>query len=235
MWLYSIVRTFGFSIEGEMKMIDLMSDLPPYSQGEEICNALSHFTGFCFSLHWSKNIINKAKKENCKNILLGRSIFCITMIFTFLNSTIYHGLTKEMMKIKIIFRYIDHTSVFLHLIGTASPFVLQIIHPTSVISFILVWVFVFVGIIAKIISFDTFEKISTYYYVSIGFIVAASPGKGWFEMNSKAVKWFFIGSFTHLLGVYFYSLTEKIRYTHFVFHIISTVAIGMHTYSIGLL
>ena len=213
--------------------ITVMKELPPYTKGEEIVNVLTHFVAFIYMIYMSRRLITHANKEGVRHHITARWIYCICMTNMFANSVLYHAWTQP--TIKLVWRYIDHVSVFIGLVSICCPFLMHRLTRYSYLAMTVLWSLCVFGSISKIVNFDKFEQISTAYYTVLGFMVSFAPLSEWLRMPRRVAYLFFSGCFIHLIGDFFYAQSEEIRYSHGVFHVIALIATHFHASAIDAL
>lgn len=134
-----------------------MNSLPFVTKREELANTLTHafcIPFICFSI---KHLLVSNPKRRAGNI-----IFWFSLLFCYSCSSIYHWCDDH--DIKIIFRYLDHCSIFFLIAGTYTPFGLLTIHRImGLLTFLFVWMMAIIGVICKIAFFERFSKISIFY------------------------------------------------------------------------
>src|SRR5690625_1582190 len=104
-----------------------------FSKNEEIAHAITHGIGAILSIAGLVLLIISSSLHGNPWKIVSVTIFGLTMLFMYLSSTIVHGLPKG--KWKDLFQIFDHSSIYLFIAGTYTPFLL--VHLKG----ILVWVF----------------------------------------------------------------------------------------------
>ncbi len=117
---------------------------------EEVANSITHGLGLVFVIIGVILLFmtNIATLEFWR--ILGISIFGVSIILTYIFSTLYHGL--YFTRLKSTFKRLDQSSIYLLIAGTYTPFIL--IYLRSQIGFIilsLVWVLSLLGISYKVL------------------------------------------------------------------------------------
>ena len=198
--------------------------------GEEIANGVSHGSMAIFGIVAMVLMLLKASTgwEVFASIVFGTSIF---MLYTM--STLYHSLSFT--KAKGIFKRFDHISIYILIGGTFAPALLLLPSLRSsyllgltfidkgLLLFIIQWTLIGIGVVFKSIWVYKFKSIHLMCYLLLGwssvlFIV---------DLYSFSIPAFWLiltGGISYSLGVIFYTMSSKIKYFHFVWHIF--VAIG---------
>ena len=92
------------------------------SRGEELANSISHGAGLVAAIVATPFLILHAVQIGNARYLVGASIFAATMVLLYLASTLYHALPPG--RAKRVFRIIEHSTIFLLIAGTYTPFTL---------------------------------------------------------------------------------------------------------------
>ncbi len=159
------------------------------------------------------------------------SIYGTTLILLYSSSALYHGLAD--LKIKNIFRFFDHSAIYLLIAGTYTPIALTVMRGTwGWIIFAISWAMAIGGIIVTIFLLDKLKSLIVISYVLMGSlsIVAIKP---MIEMLPRGmISWLFIGGGCYILGIIFY-LWKKLPYHHPIWHLF--VLAGSISHFLGIL
>ncbi len=135
----------------------------------------------------------------------------------YLSSTIVHGLPVG--EWKDIFQIFDHSSIYLFIAGTYTPFLL--VHLRSNIGWTLfgaIWGIAVVGIIFKIFFVKRFIVLSTLFYILIGWLIVLV----WVPLNQAVHTHGFtlliISRIFYTVGVIFY-MWRKIHDHHVIWNL----------------
>lgn len=183
---------------------------------EEIFNAITHgigtalgFIGFVFLLTYAVK-----SQDTIKIIAFG--IFGMTGFLMYLMSTLFHSLTFT--KAKRVFRILDHSSIFLFIAGTYTPFtILAIKGKLGWIILTFVWIMAVTGIIFKAFNIDNL-KISLIFYLMMGWIgiIAFKPLISHLSMSGFIL--LLSGGVFYTIGTFFYT-KKKLLFNHGIWHI----------------
>jgi hemolysin III len=185
--------------------------------GEEIANGVTHGIGTAFSaIGLTILIIFAARQENPLKIV-SFTIYGISLISLYLSSTLYHSFVN--LKIKNIFRLLDHSAIYLLIAGTYTPITLIAMSGTwGWTLFILVWGLAISGIVITAFFLDRFKVFLVASYVIMGCLIVVAI-KPLIEMAPKGlVMWLITGGIFYLSGLVFY-LWRKLPYQHPIWHL----------------
>ena len=191
--------------------------IPNYSLSEEIINSLSHGIAAAFSIAGLILMIVKASHESVTN-LVTVTIFGTTMIILYTMSCIYHALSPHIMGKKIL-RVIDHTNVFLLVLGTILPVSLVGIGGIQGCFFFgFVAIVTLVGIFASCVNIDKVQWIEVLCHLMNGWSVLLFVKPLISHMGLTPVLFIILGGVMYSLGAILYGVGSKKKYIHCVFH-----------------
>lgn len=192
-----------------------------FSFGEELANAISHGIGAAFSIAGLVLLVVFASKYGEARHVVSFTIFGASMVLLYLSSTFNHAFPPG--KIKNFFHNFDQVAIFLLIAGTYTPIALVVLKGDwGWTVFGLQWGFALVGILAKILVPNKFEK-----GVNLLFIVSYAL-MGWMMLifllpilrNFPIMGFVFIliGGACYTLGIAFFKW-EKLPYSHLIWHL----------------
>ena len=203
-----------------------------YTVGEEIANSITHGLGAIFAIVACVILIIFASVKGGALRVVSASVYGASLIIMFTMSTLYHALTND--KAKGVFRVLDHTSIFLLIAGTYTPFSLITLRgKLGWTIFGIVWSISIVGIILNIISIERFKRFSMLLYIAMGWCVLFISSSLIKQMDSDGLIFLLIGGILYTTGVIFYKL-KKIHYMHSVWHLFVLAGAIMHYFCIQL-
>lgn len=130
----------------------------PYSKGEEIWNSISHGVGAVFAVAGTVVLIVHAALYGEVWSVVSSAVYGGTLILLYTMSTLYHAVTNE--RAKRVLRILDHTTIFLLIAGTYTPYSLVTLKhgPLGWTVFGLVWGSAAVGIVLNAVNLERFKK-----------------------------------------------------------------------------
>ena len=126
------------------------------------------------------------------------------MVLLYTVSTLYHALGVN--RAKVVFRSLDHCTIFLLIAGTYTPITLVCLGGwKGWAMFGVVWAAAVVGVVLNAISVERFKKISMACYLAMGWVVVLAMGD-FYRAASPLTFWCLLGggilytpvSYTHL-------------------------------------
>jgi hemolysin III len=201
---------------------------PPsfYSATEERLNILSHAFGFVASVVGLVLLCIKGVLDGTALHVLSFAIFGFSLVLLYGASTIYHGSTTPLMRVRL--RTLDHAAIYVLIAGTYTPFTLLVL-PDRLgwIIFGVVWGMAAVGIVLKLFYTGRFNLISTAMYVLMGWIIIFAIKPLIAAFAGPGLNWLIAGGIAYTLGAVFYAI-EKMPFGHATFHLFVLMGSASH-------
>lgn len=200
--------------------------LPKYSLGEEIFSSVSHGVSALFAVAALVLLLVFCEKKPMKVVSV--SIFGANMILLYTVSTIYHGLGLN--RAKVVFRSLDHCTIFLLIAGTYTPITLVCLGGARGWAlFGVVWAAAVMGVVLNAISVERFKKISMVCYLAMGWVVVLAMKPLLAQINSIGFWCLLSGGLCYTFGAILYGMGKKIPYIHSVFHLFVLAGSVLHS------
>ena len=189
----------------------------PQCLGEEIANSVSHGLGLLAALAASPVLVIVAHQRGDVTAMVGASVFATTMVLLYLTSTLFHALPA--CRAKRVFQILDHSSIYLLIAGTYTPFTLGVLRGAiGWTLFGLVWGIAVVGTVLKTLGGVRYTAISTWAYLAMGWSILIVADTAWALVPKWGLFWLLAGGIAYTAGAAFF-MAERIRYFHFVWHL----------------
>ena len=195
-----------------------------YSVGEEIFNSITHGIGAALSITALVillviTVINGGTALD----IVGIAIYGATLIILYTMSTLYHAITNK--KAKSVLRVIDHSSVYILIIGSFVPYIFTVLKNHGIKPWIVLFSIVFIAILGTVLYSIFRQKIKI-------FNIASYVAMGWavsflipdlieiFKANNIMYCFYFLlaGGISYTAGIIFYAI-KKIKYFHSIWHL----------------
>ena len=195
-----------------------------YSVGEEIFNSITHGIGAALSIAALVillvfTVINGGTALD----IVGIAIYGATLIILYTMSTLYHAITNK--KAKSVLRVIDHSSVYILIIGSFVPYIFTELKNHGIKPWIVLFSIVFIVILGTVLYSIFRQKIKI-------FNIASYVAMGWavsflipdlieiFKANNIMYCFYFLlaGGISYTAGIIFYAI-KKIKYFHSIWHL----------------
>jgi hemolysin III len=190
----------------------------PQSTGEEIANSVTHGLGALFGLAALIAMLYVAiAGSRSPTLIISLGVYGASLFTLYLASTLYHALAQT--RAARVFQVIDHSSIFLLIAGTYTPFCLVAVQGWQGIAlFVIEWALAITGISLEAVWVKRPRWLSSVVYIAMGWLaifviqplIASMPPAGiWLLVG---------GGIAYTLGVIFYAM-RNVPYMHAVWHL----------------
>lgn len=187
------------------------------SLGEEIANGVSHGIGALLACIGSIFLIIRSIGQCSLPGVIGILLFCGSLILLYTISSLYHSLTPH--KAKRVFQVLDHSSIFLLILGTYAPFCLIALPGIKGYGLLAVNVGITVlGITLNAVNMKRWHKFCVVGYLLMGWSVVFVIRDLSLVLGQTGMVLLTAGGIFYTLGILFYAL-KKPRYMHFIWHL----------------
>ena len=129
---------------------------------------------------------------------------------------------------KRIFQIVDHSSIFLLIAGTYTPFTLGALRgPWGWSIFGVIWGLAFLGILLKIFVGTGYPRLSQSMYLAMGWLGLIAIRPLTLLVPPAGLAWLVAGGLAYTAGVAFYT-ADRVRYAHFVWHLFVLTGTACH-------
>ena len=208
----------------------ILSDRPQ-SLGEEIANSISHGVACALAIASVPILLYATALKGSAANIVGASVFAGTMVLLYLVSTLYHALPDG--RAKRVFVRLDHGSIYLFIAGTYTPFTLGALGgPWGWTLFGIVWGLAALGVFLKACNWLSHPWLSTGLYLAMGWLVLIAAMPLIDKVAPAGVAWLVAGGVAYTLGVVFFVLDSKVRYSHFIWHLFVMAGTACHYFAV---
>ncbi|KAF1298073.1 hemolysin III [Enterococcus sp. JM4C] len=199
----------------------------------EVLNAVTHGIGAGLSIAGLVLLIVKGARLGSSLHVVSYCLYGATLILLFLTSTLFHSLIFT--KAKKVFQVFDHSSIFLLIAGSYTPFCLLSIQGwLGWTLFFLIWTLAICGVVYKSLTLhkkQTVSKISTFIYIVMGWLCLIAAKPLYDSLGIVGISLLVAGGVSYTLGAAFYSL-KGVRFMHVVWHLFVMLGAGFMFFSI---
>lgn len=211
--------------------------LPVYTKGEELFNAISHMAGVAFGIAALIYCLAvSASKGDIWGIVSG-AVYGASLVALYSMSAVYHGLPAGTAK--KVMQVMDHCTIYFLIAGSYTPVVLCPIRSVSPAwgwaIFAAVWGCAVLGTVFTAIDLKKYSKFSMVCYIGMGWCIVAAAKVALQAVSLTGLLWLLLGGIAYTVGAVLYGLGRKHRYMHSLFHIfvlagsvLQFIAIGFH-------
>lgn len=214
-------------------MSNAKKSLPSYTLGEELVSSISHGTGALFGVFALALCVARSVLHGSVIGTVASAIYGASMTILYSMSTLYHALGRN--RAKVVFRVLDHCSIYLLIAGTYTPYTLVALGGAlGWTLFGIVWGAAILGITLNAISIERYKVFSMVCYLCMGWVIifAIRPLLSAIPMASfLLLLW---GGIVYTLGAVVFGFGKKMRYIHSVWHFFVLAGSVLHFLSIYL-
>ncbi|XJZ27830.1 hemolysin III family protein [Bacillota bacterium Lsc_1132] len=186
----------------------------------EPINGLTHLAGAIFAFAGLLAMVMKAASTTHSALAVTSvSIFGVSMVLLYSASATYHMVMAKDTVIAFL-RRLDHSMIFVLIAGTYAPFTLISLQGmTGWVLFSIIAVAAVLGILFKMIWFNSPRWLSTAIYIAMGWMIifAISPLSG--SLSTTGVFLLILGGIFYTIGGVIYGLKPKfLQFKYMGFH-----------------
>jgi len=188
-----------------------------YEPKEEKLNVISHAIGLALSVIALVLLVVYASLKGNAWHIVSFSIYGVSLIVLYSASTFYHYVQNPRLRHKL--NIFDHSAIYILIAGTYTPFTLVVLKGwVGWTIFGVSWGLALAGIILKLFFTGKYDKISTFAYVLMGWVVIFAIKPLVQNLPFEGLMWLLAGGIFYTVGAVLYSI-KGIKYNHAIFHI----------------
>lgn len=205
-----------------------------YSLGEDLFNSISHGIGAGLSVAAIVLLVLRAIKYAPEGqtalYVTSFTLFGASAFFLYLMSTLYHALTPY--GVRKVFSVFNHTSIYLLIAGTYTPFALTTIAGVhGWVVFGLIWGFALLGIVLYSVFGERMRNISVITYVIMGWLIIFAFNDLAKQLPLISIAMLISGGVAYTVGCIPYFM-KKTKWAHSIFHLFVIFGSVLHFFSI---
>jgi hemolysin III len=181
---------------------------------DDLLSSVSHGVGFLLALAAVFQLVSRS--AGSPRALAASLIYGIAMCTVFGASAVYHGLPPSTGK--RVFRLIDHSSIYILIAGTYTPYAAAIGSSSGRYLLIFIWTLCGIGLILNFLFWDRLKPLHLTVYLLMGWLIVFFWRPLITAVPPQLIRWMVIGGASYTTGVYFY-ISKKIPHSHFIWHI----------------
>lgn len=203
-----------------------MANTHTYEPKEEIANAITHGIGALLSLAGLVLLIVFASIKGTAWHVVSFTVYGVSMLLLYSCSTLVHSFKEG--KVKDLFEIFDHSSIYIYIAGTYTPFMLIAARgPLGWTLFGIVWGIAIVGVVFKAFFVKRFLFMSTIFYLIMGWLIVFAWGPLTAAVPAPGITLLVIGGILYSLGTIFY-VWRGFPYHHAIWHLFVLAASIVH-------
>lgn len=158
------------------------------------------------------------------------SIYGSTLVFLYTASTLYHSI--QLAKAKRVLRTLDHSTIFLLIAGTYTPFTLVNLRgPWGWSLFGVIWALAVIGILFQTTMLRKGAIVSIAFCVAMGWVVVIAIKPMLSLVDTGGLVLLLLGGVAYTTGVVFY-VWRQMPYNHAIWHVFVLAGSALHFFAI---
>ncbi|MMZ61034.1 hemolysin-III related [compost metagenome] len=207
-----------------------MANTHTYPRREEIANAITHGIGAFLSVAALVLLIVFSSIKGTAWHVVSFTIYGVSMLLLYTSSTLVHSFKEG--KVKDLFEFFDHSSIYIFIAGTYTPFMLVAIRgPLGWSLFGTVWGIALLGVLFKAFFVKRFLFMSTIFYIIMGWLIVIAWGPLTAAVPYSGIVLLVTGGLLYTLGTVFY-VWRAFPFHHAIWHLFVLAGSVLHFFAI---
>ena len=198
---------------------NLPAQVREQTPAEELANAITHGIGLVLSVTCLCVGVTLAALRHHAWAIVSVGIYGATLCLLYLSSTLYHSLRDP--RAKRIWNVLDHSSIYLLIAGTYTPYTLGPLRTAGAWGWTLfgvIWCLAIAGVVFQAHYIHRWRMLSTLTYLLMGWIVVIAVYPLWQNIGLHGLLWIATGGLCYTIGIVFYN-ARHIPFMHAVWHL----------------
>lgn len=209
-----------------------MNTTHTFTKIEEIANSITHGIGALLSIAALTILVIYSAAQGTLLHIISFSIFGGTMLLLYVSSTLLHSFPVG--KAKDIFEIMDHSSIYLFIAGTCTPFLFIVIKGwLGWTLFGVIWGLALLGVVFKIFYCKRFLYLSTVLYIVMGWLIVFAWKPLITNLPMDGMVLLITGGVLYTLGSIFY-VWRGFTFHHMVWHLFVLFGSVAHFFAVFL-
>lgn len=201
-------------------------DITYYDPKEEKFNVISHAVGLVLSIVALVLLVVFSSIYGSAWHIVSFSIYGASLILLYSASTFYHYVQSPKLRHRL--NIFDHSAIYVLIAGTYTPFTLVVLNGwVGWTIFGVSWGLALAGIILKLFFTGKYDKISTFAYVLMGWVVIFAIKPLVHNLPFEGLMWLLAGGIFYTVGAVLYSI-KTLKFNHAIFHVFVLVGSFAH-------
>ncbi|WDH95922.1 hemolysin III family protein [Paenibacillus urinalis] len=207
-----------------------MANTYTYTRREEVANAITHGIGALLSVAALVLLIIAASVNGTAWHVVSFTVYGVSMLLLYISSTFVHALKDG--RAKDLFEIFDHSSIYLFIAGTYTPFLLVAIRGTlGWTLFGIIWGIALFGVAFKAFFTKRFLFMSTLFYIAMGWLIIIAWAPLTAAIPSGGIALLVAGGLCYTLGTIFY-VWRGFPFHHAIWHLFVLAGSVLHFFAV---
>jgi len=201
-----------------------------YNLTEEIASGVTHGLGAVLGVTALILLTVLAARSGDVWKVVSFAVYGSTLILMYLSSTLYHSFQEP--KTKRIFRYFDHSAIYLLIAGTYTPFALVSLRGAwGWTLFGLIWGIAVFGLLMTVLGMGKSRVLASLVYIGMGWLVVIAIKPLLAAVPAGGIAWLVAGGLFYTLGVVFY-VWKRLPFNHAIWHLFVLAGSVCHFFAV---
>ncbi len=198
-------------------MVERQATLPGYTVGEEIANAVTHGVGAAIAVAGLTMMVVFAWLWGDGWCLAGAIVFGVSLLLQYVFSALYHAIPHP--RAKHVLKVLDHTSIYLLIAGTYTPFTLITLRDAGGMwLFAAIWAIAVAGVAAEAFWVYRPRWVTAAGFIPMGWSIVFLIGPLVERLPRAGIALLVAGGVVYTLGTLFY-VAKRVKWMHAVWHL----------------
>jgi hemolysin III len=199
---------------------------PAYTRRDDIASAVTHGLGAVLSAAGLGVLVALVAMSRDPWRIVSCAVYGTCLLLLYLSSTLYHAFPGP--RAKRVFQVIDHSSIYLLIAGTYTPFLLVNLRGGwGWALFIVIWGLTAAGIVFQVFFAGRMRLLHTLIYLAMGWLVVAVAKPLLGRVPPAGLALLLAGGLAYSIGVIFY-LVRRLPYHHALWHLFVLAGSVLH-------
>lgn len=188
-----------------------------YSLTEDIASSITHGVGMAFGVAALAVLVTLGALQADVWRVVGFAVYGTTLVLLYLFSTFYHAIRRP--GLKRMFRYLDHSAIYMLIAGTYTPFLLVNMRGVwGWTLFGIIWGLAVLGIVFNFVLMGRSRVLAGLVYIGMGWMVVVAVKPLIETVPFGGIAWLLAGGLSYTFGVVFY-VWKNLPFNHAIWHL----------------
>jgi len=193
-------------------------------------NSISHLLGTIAAIGGLVVLVAMASQNGDVWRIVSCSIYGATLVLLYTCSTLYHSIRGWA---KPFLQKLDYVSIYLLIAGTYTPFTLVSLRGDwGWTLFGIEWGLALFGMILDMLHRKESRAVQMTIYLLMGWLIAISLPKLLQALPGPGIVLLVVGGLFYTVGIIFYSIDERMRHAHGIWHLFVLAGSTCHYFAI---
>ncbi len=185
----------------------------------EVLNSVTHGIGVVLAIIGMIFLFLKAYNHQSWLEFIAYFIYGCGLFTLYLSSTLYHSFTFT--KARNIFRIFDHSSIFILIAASYTPFmILGLANTLGYTILAIIWILAVLGVTTQAIKINQPKRRgAVWLYLLMGWMVIFAIRPITQILNAQGFWLLVAGGLSYSFGIIFYALSKRVKFAHTIWHL----------------